>query len=135
MLGLPPIESWNDITALGKEVVARGFTALKTNIVLPGKGATWYSGFDGSMGADDEWAPNWLVRHIETLIGTFRDAVGPDFDIYLDLNFNFKPEACMRIAKALEPYNLHWLEIDRYDPDALLQIKQSTSTRLCTGRR
>ena len=133
MLGLPPIESWKDITALGKEVVARGFTALKTNIVLPGKGATWYSGFDGSMGADDEWAPNWLVRHIETLIGTFRDAVGPDFDINLDLNFNFKPEACMRIAKALEPHNLHWLEIDRYDPDALLQIKQSTSTRICTG--
>ena len=133
MLGLPPIESWKDITALGKEAVARGFTALKTNIVLPGKGATWYSGFDGSMGADDEWAPNWLVRHIETLIGTFRDAVGPDFDINLDLNFNFKPEACMRIAKALEPHNLHWLEIDRYDPDALLQIKQSTSTRICTG--
>jgi L-alanine-DL-glutamate epimerase-like enolase superfamily enzyme len=133
MLGLPSIETWSDITALGKEVVARGFTALKTNIVLPGKGATWYSGFDGSMGADDEWAPNWLVRHIETLIGTFRDAVGADFDINLDLNFNFKPEACMRIARALEPYNLHWLEIDRYDPDALLQIKQSTSTRICTG--
>jgi L-alanine-DL-glutamate epimerase-like enolase superfamily enzyme len=133
MLGLPPIESWNDITALAKEVVARGFTALKTNIVLPGKGATWYSGLDGSMGADDEWAPNWLVRHIDKLIGTFRDAVGPDFDINLDLNFNFKPEACMRIARALEPHNLHWLEIDRYDPDALLQIKQSTSTRICTG--
>jgi galactonate dehydratase len=133
IVGQPPIESWNDVTTLAKEVVARGFTALKTNIVMPGKGGTWFSGFDGSMGPNDEWAPNWLIAHIEKLIGTFRDAVGPDFDINLDLNFHFKPEACMRIARALEPYNLHWLEIDNPDPDAVLQIKQSTATRICTG--
>ena len=133
IVGKPPIESWNDVTALGKEVVARGFTALKTNIVMPGKGGTWFSGFDGSMGPNDEWAPNWLIAHIERHIGTIRDAVGPDFDINLDLNFHFKPEACMRIARALEPYNLHWLEVDNPDPDAVLQIKQSTNTRICTG--
>ena len=57
----------------------------------------------------------------------------PDFDINLDLNFHFKPEACMRIARALEPYNLHWLEIDNPDPDAIRQIKESTSTQICTG--
>ena len=39
----------------------------------------------------------------------------------------------MRIAKALEPYNLHWLEIDNPDPDVIRQIKDSTSTRICTG--
>ncbi len=132
-VGTPPIENWNDVTALGKEVVARGFTALKTNIVMPGKGGTWASGFDGSMGPFDEWVPNWLLAHIEKLIGTFRDAVGPDFDINLDLNFHFKPEACMRIARVLEPFNLHWLELDSPDPDAIRQIKESTSTRICTG--
>lgn len=133
LLGTPPIETWNDITALGKEIVARGFTAFKTNVVMPGKAGTWYSGFDGLMGPNDEYAPNWLLRHIETLIGTFRDAVGPDCDINLDLNFHFKPEACMRIAHVLEPFNMHWLEIDRYDPESLLQIKQSTNTKICTG--
>ena len=128
-----PIQSWADVTALGKEVVARGFTALKTNIVMPGKGGTWFSGFDGSMGPNDEWAPNWLIAHVEKHIGTLRDAVGPDVDINLDLNWHFKPEACARIAKALEPFNLHWLEIDTTDADALAQIKASTSTRICTG--
>ena len=39
----------------------------------------------------------------------------------------------MRIAKALEPHNLFWLEIDTYAPQALLQIKESTSTRICSG--
>lgn len=101
LVGKPPIESWNDVTALGKEVVSRGFTALKTNIVMPGKGGTWFSGFDRSMGPNDEWAPNWLLSHVEKHIGTLRDAVGPDVDINLDLNWHFKPEACARIAKVL----------------------------------
>ena len=133
LIGVPAIETWDDVTALGKEVVARGFTALKTNVVMPGQDGTWYSGFDGRSGPNDEIAPTWLLAHIEKLIGTFRDAVGPDVDINLDLNFHFKPEACMRIANVLEPFKLLWLEIDRYDPQALLQIKQSTSTRICTG--
>jgi L-alanine-DL-glutamate epimerase-like enolase superfamily enzyme len=54
-------------------------------------------------------------------------------DINLDLNWHFKPEACTRIAKALEPFNLHWLEIDTTNPQALAQIKQASSTRICTG--
>ena len=133
LIGVPPIETWDDVTALGKEVAARGFTALKTNVVMPGQDGTWYSGFDGQSGPNDEIAPAWLLAHIEKLIGTFRDAVGPDVDINLDLNFHFKPEACTRIARVLEPFKLLWLEIDRYDPQALLQIKQSTNTKICTG--
>ena len=39
----------------------------------------------------------------------------------------------MRIAKVLEQFNMLWLEVDMYDPEAILQIKQSTSTRICTG--
>jgi L-alanine-DL-glutamate epimerase-like enolase superfamily enzyme len=74
-----------------------------------------------------------MLEHIETLIGTFRDAVGPEVDICLDLNFNFKPESCIQIAKILEPFSLLWLEIDMYCPEALRQIKDSTRTRICTG--
>jgi L-alanine-DL-glutamate epimerase-like enolase superfamily enzyme len=54
-------------------------------------------------------------------------------DINLDLNFNYKPESAMRIAKVLEQFDLLWLEIDMYDPDAMLQIKESTTTKICTG--
>jgi L-alanine-DL-glutamate epimerase-like enolase superfamily enzyme len=115
-------------------VVSRGFTALKTNIVIPGDPAQVYMpGFGGGAGTTDQVVTTPVIRAIENLIGTFRGAVGPDVDICLDLNFNFKTEACLRIAKAVEPFNLLWLEIDMYDPDALLQIKQSTTTRICTG--
>jgi L-alanine-DL-glutamate epimerase-like enolase superfamily enzyme len=136
-MGTPPIRTMADISALGKEVVRRGYTALKTNIVFPGDPArVHFDGFGRAQGravSTDQVVSNSMLKHIETLIGTFRDAVGPEVDICLDLNFNFKPESCMRIAKVLEPYNLLWLEIDMYNPEALRQIKDSTSTKICTG--
>jgi L-alanine-DL-glutamate epimerase-like enolase superfamily enzyme len=134
LMGTPPIHSMDDIAALGREVVRRGYTALKTNILLPGEpGGVHFGGFGGPPGTTDGVVTRQMLRHIETLIGAFRDAVGPDVDINLDLNFNFKPESCMRIAKVLEQFDLLWLEIDMYDHEAIRQIKDSTSTKICTG--
>ncbi len=133
-LGTPPLRTMEDIGAVGHEVVRRGFTALKTNVVIPGEPASVYGfGVAGGPGTTDQVVTTPLLRHIETLIGTFRDAVGPDVDINLDINFHYKPEGCMRIAKVLEQFNMLWLEIDMHDPKALLQIKESTSTRICSG--
>ena len=134
LIGVPPLRTMDDIAALGREVVEKGFTALKTNIVIPGDPASvYFPGFSTGPGTTDGNVTPQLLRHIETLIGTFREAVGPDVGINLDLNFNFKPEACMRIAKVLEPFDMLWLEIDMYDHEALRQIKDSTTTKICTG--
>lgn len=134
LIGVPPLRTMDDIAALGREVVEKGFTALKTNIVFPGDpAAVYFPGFGGSSGTTDGNVTPQLLRHIETLIGTFREAVGPDVGINLDLNFNFKPEACMRIAKVLEQFDMLWLEIDMYDHEAIRQIKDSTTTKICTG--
>ena len=134
LLNTPPLRTMDDIAALGREVVERGYTALKTNIVIPGDPAgVYFGGFGGEPGTTDGVVSRQMLRHIETLIGTFRDAVGPDVDINLDLNFNFKPESCMRIAQVLEQFDLLWLEIDMYEPDAIRQIKDSTRTKICTG--
>ena len=134
LIGVPPLKSMDDIAALGREVVERGFTALKTNVIFPGDQASvHFGGFGGGPGTTDGNVTPQVLRHIETLICTFREAVGPDVGINLDLNFNFKPEACMRIAKVLEQFDMLWLEIDMYDHEALRQIKDSTTTKICTG--
>ena len=127
ILATPPIRSLQDVTNLGKDVVRRGFTVLKTNIFFPGDPATRYM-----PGVDLNISPQ-LIRHLENLISAFREGVGQDVDIALDVGFNFKTEGLLRIAKALEPFNLMWLEIDTYDPQSLLQIKESTTTRICSG--
>ena len=134
LIGVPPLRSMDDIAALGREVVEKGFTALKTNVIFPGDQASvHFGGFGGGPGTTDGNVTPQVLRHIETLIGTFREAVGPDVGINLDLNFNFKPEACMRIAKVLEQFDMLWLEIDMYDHEAIRQIKDSTTTKICTG--
>mgnify|MGYP003748926809 CR=1 FL=1 len=132
--GTSPIRTLQDISDLGKEVLKRGFTALKTNIILPGDPAlVWMPGFSQGRGTTDQIVSSKLLDQIEDLIGTFREAVGPRVDINLDLNFNFKPESVIRIARRLEKFELLWLELDMYDPKAVLQIKQSTANAICTG--
>ena len=36
--------------------------------------------------------------------------------LHLDTNFNYKIDGYVRLARALEPLDLVWLEIDLYDP-------------------
>ncbi len=133
LLGTPPIRTLDDIAALGREVVHRGFTALKTNIVIPGDPASvYFPGFGRGPNTTDGVLTVEIQRAIERLIGTFRDAVGPDVGLALDLNYNFRTEGALRVAKLLEPFDMQWMEYDNWDPRALLQIKQATSTRIAS---
>jgi L-alanine-DL-glutamate epimerase-like enolase superfamily enzyme len=132
-LSTPPLRTLDDIAALGREVVRRGFTALKTNIVIPGDPPTaYFPGFAQGLNTTDGVVSVEMLRAIERLIGTFRDAVGPDVGLCLDLNYNFRTEGVLRIAKLLERFDMLWLEYDTWDPQALLQIKESTTTRLAS---
>ena len=133
-LGTPPIRSLEDIAELARGVVEKGFTALKTNALLVGERSQVISaGFGGGYGSTDRNLGRAELRQIEALIRTIRDAVGDDTEIAIDLNFNFAPEGFIRIARALEPYDLSWIELDIYDPRALLRVKESTSIPICSG--
>jgi L-alanine-DL-glutamate epimerase-like enolase superfamily enzyme len=124
--GKPLLRSMDDIAELGREVVESGYTALKTNVVIPGERTRELRTFEQNL--DHE-----TMRAIEELIRTFREAVGDDIDICLDLNFHFKTEGFIQVARVLEPYNLMWLEVDIYDPEALLQVKQSSRIPICSA--
>src|SRR6266545_5818122 len=101
MLGTPPLRTYEDITALGREVVARGFTALKTNMVIPGEPATvYFPGFASGINTTDGAPTVEILDAIDRLIGTFRDAVGPKVGLCLDLNYNFRTEGVLRIASS-----------------------------------
>lgn len=133
LMGTPPLRTMDDVAALGREVVSKGFTALKTNILFPGDPGHVYLPMREAGGATDQVASNALIDHIVTLLGTLRDAVGSEVDLLLDLNFNFKPESALEVARALESLHLLWLEIDLYEPEALAEVRRRTRTRICTG--
>lgn len=123
----PQIRSFDDLKNFGKEIKQSGFRAVKTNIGVLGEGSHVY--MPGFFKSDYGWpelnADRDVLSKIDNWIGGFRDAVGSEIDIILDLNFNFKTEGYIKIGRILEKFNLMWLEIDSYDPMALRQIKDS----------
>jgi galactonate dehydratase len=128
-----PIRTMKDVTEAAHEAVELGYKALKTNIPKPGSPARLHlDGFGGGLGTTDGYVTPELLRHLETLFGTIRDAVGPDIGLILDLNFNFKPESAIQIAKVLEPYGLYWLELDILEPEALAQVKRAVNIPICS---
>jgi len=140
-LGVDPLTSLDGVRRLGQEVAERGFTALKTNIFLfdGDEGALHMPGFGRGPGAPELNADRSLIEALKAQIGAFRDGAG-DVDILLDLNFNFKTEGYIKVARALEPYGLMWVEIDSYDPAALATIRRAAPMPLASceslyGRR
>ena len=90
-------------------------------------------GFDGGYGSTDRNPDRETIRSIEELVRTLKQAAGDTIDVAIDLNFNFTTEGFIQVLKALAPYDLAWVEMDTYDPQALLQIKQSTLIPICSG--
>lgn len=134
MVGENPVRNLRDVAQLGREVVERGFTALKTNmLVLEDAPFVHMPGFGkGSLPPERNITP-MLIDHVVSVIATLRDAVGPDTGICLDLNFNFRTEGNIKMARALEQFDLMWLEVDSYDADAVRDIQQATSIPICSG--
>ena len=51
----------------------------------------------------------------------------------VDLNFNLEPEGCVRVAKALDEFDLLWLEVDLFDPAALAHVRHVAPMPICSG--
>jgi galactonate dehydratase len=104
---------------------------LKTNVLLfDAKGGRQFA--PGMLGAgaghpELNLGDEVLAALIDQL-AAFREGAGKGVRLLLDLNFNYKPEGLRRIAKAVEPFDLLWLEMDLFEPKALSLIRQSTTT-------
>lgn len=132
-LQVPKVASTDDIRKLSEEVLAKGFTGLKTNIFsladVPGS-----ENLGRSMGsASGGQASPLALRTAEAVVGTFRDALGPDVGIALDTALNFRLGGAIKLARALEPFDMMWLETETFDPGALRTVRESTTTTICTG--
>ncbi len=126
----PPPRTYDDIAAIGAEVKARGIPALKTTIMqLTDQG---FVNYRPTTTAGTGWPELNLSPAIEAsalrLLEALRDGAGPDTGLMLDANFFFKPEGFTRLARALEPLGLVWLEIDTYDAAALAATRAATRT-------
>jgi galactonate dehydratase len=122
----PPITDLDGVKKIGAEARERGFTALKTNIFM----------YDNDAAAPRGWRPGFgvpffpelnvdkrVLRNLRTHLEAIRDGAGPDIDLLLDLNFNAKTEGYLKILREIADFDMFWVEIDSYTPDALGYIR------------
>lgn len=132
-LGLPfAVETTDDIKRLADEVMARGFTAIKTN-PIPLKDRPETMGQDDRFSSRAGDASPGEIRNAVAVVSTFREALGPDVGIAVDVAFRYKLGGAIKLARALEPYDLMWLETESFDPGALRTVRESTKTTICHG--
>ena len=126
LMGTQAVRTFDDLAALGDEVSAKGFSALKTN-VLP-LGADGFTTFSPGFGRSPGWPElNWtpaLLATIAAELAAFRAGAGPDMGLMLDVNFHFKTEGFRRVADTVAPFGLQWLEVDTHDPASLALIRR-----------
>ena len=141
VMGTPALSSLEGIRDLGAEVAQKGFTALKTNIFLfDGKPRMHMPGFTATPGWPELNADRDILQVIDRQLAAFREGAGPDMDILLDTNFNFKAEGYRRVAALCDRHDVFWLEIDQFNPEALAHIRRGARTPIASceslfGRR
>jgi L-alanine-DL-glutamate epimerase-like enolase superfamily enzyme len=122
-----------------KRVVADGFTALKFDLDAPSSYTddvsedphprrSWFEPFNRSIS-------NRELRHMVELVEACREAVGPDVMLGMDAHWKYSVNDAIKLAQALEPYNLLWLEdpIPPENIEAQALVTRSTRTPICTG--
>src|SRR5437762_6785259 len=142
LAGVEPVRTLDDIVRLGAEVKAKGFKGLKTNLIRfdGGKAEMYGPGTGNPPGFPELNIDKKIVTAAYDQLAAFREGAGPEVGLHLDTNFNYKIDGYVRLARALEPLDLVWLEIDLYDPAGLALIRRSSGTPIASlesiyGRR
>jgi galactonate dehydratase len=128
----PKLASYDDVAALGREIVERGFKAFKTNIVIPGdEPQVLMPGFQGD-GLERNPSPE-LEEALVRLLDAFREGTGGSAQPIVDLNFNLTAEGVLRVARSLDGHALMWLEVDAFDPGSLAAVRNGAAIPICSG--
>jgi L-alanine-DL-glutamate epimerase-like enolase superfamily enzyme len=131
---IPPLRTLDDVVALGKEVVAAGYGALKTNVFVLGADPYLHSPGFARRGSFPELnAERPVLRALRDQLAAFREGAGPEVDILVDLNFNFKTEGFLKVARAIEPFDVFWVEIDTREARALRHVRRATTIPVASG--
>ena len=128
-----------DYAKKAREVAAEGFTAIKFDLDTtnpytidisddPHPRRRWYEPFNRSIGAAEM---AWMVEVARAVT----EAVGRDVMVAMDAHWKFGVNDAIKLAQALEPFDLLWLE-DPVPPEnieAQRHVTHSTRTPICTG--
>ena len=126
----PAVHTVDDLKAAAREARDLGYKAIKANLLVFDKngGRQYTPGSSRGQGHPELNLPEPMLDALIAQLSALREGGGPGLRIAVDVNFNYKAEGFRRIAKKVEPFDLMWLEMDMYEPQALARIRQSTTT-------
>ncbi|MGP1396046.1 MAG: mandelate racemase/muconate lactonizing enzyme family protein [Inquilinaceae bacterium] len=128
-----------DYAKKAREVVAEGFTAIKFDLDTPNPHTIdissdphprrqWYEPFNRTIGSAEL---TWMTE----ITRAVREAVGPEVMVAMDAHWKYSVNDAIKLAQALEPFDLLWLE-DPVPPEnieAQRHVTHSTRTPIATG--
>lgn len=122
----------------------RGYAAAKTTLpIFYGDDGTEGVAYSGTRGRIDpslketEYLPTAVITEIAEFFEAGRAAVGPDFELMLDCHGRLSPSNAIRLAAALEPFRLFFIEepIPPESADDLGWVTSRSTTPIAAGER
>jgi galactonate dehydratase len=106
---------------LAKEVVARGYTAVKTLLTPPTEVLSSTSDY----------------RRAEARMAALRDGLGPDIDIMVDCHGRHFPANAVEFCRVLAPYKPYFIEepVPPENVDAMAEVRRLSPVPIATGER
>ncbi|WP_335991383.1 D-mannonate dehydratase ManD [Glycomyces sp. MUSA5-2] len=89
----------------------------------------------GALPAEEDWDTRSYLRHVPTVFEAVRSEFGPELPLLHDAHHRLTPIQAAQLGKALEPYDLFWLEdvTPAENQEALRLVRQHTTTPLAIG--
>ncbi|HBO15287.1 MAG TPA: bifunctional D-altronate/D-mannonate dehydratase [Porticoccaceae bacterium] len=120
-----------------------GYLAIRAQTGIPGLPTTYgvsedkmyYEPADASLPSTALWSTSKYMHHIPQLFDRLRNTFGFDVHLLHDVHHRLTPIEAGRVGKALEPYDLFWLEdaVPAENQAAFRTVRQHTTTPLAIG--
>jgi mannonate dehydratase len=133
-----------------REHLELGYRAIRVQTSVPGINAVYgvaaQASVDGKrydyepaqrtpLPVEEDWDTRAYLRHLPGVFEAVRNEFGPELPLLHDAHHRLTPIQAARLGKALEPYDLFWLEdcTPAENQEALRLVRQHTTTPLAIG--
>ncbi len=133
----------DDTIAVAKAEQAKGYKAIRLQCGVPGLASTYgvakhgarYEPADADLPSESVWSTEKYLRVVPELFKAAREALGWDVHLLHDIHHRLTPIEAARLGKALEPYNLFWMEdpTPAENQEAFKLIRHHTTTPIAVG--
>jgi len=125
--GLLSEDLQQETVAVAKDAISKGFDAVKfdvDDITGPLHRDFW----NGSIAPGEHDA---MVARVAAV----REAVDPGVEVAIDMHGRFDAPSAIRFARAVEPFDLLWLEepVPPENLEALAEVRRNARTPICAG--